>query len=171
MLDGVRQAADLLIDTSYLSVPQLRRHIMSLLGSRVVSVGRLNVVLTSFGFKHGVPPEGDLLFDVRFLPNPQYVEALAPLTGLSPKIQSYVFSHLVSRRLLRKLADFLTFVIPHYVEEGKSHLTIGIGCTGGQHRSVAIVERLARTLNRLSVNIIKAHRDIERDRPARSQAA
>ncbi len=160
LVADLRGQADLVIDTSKMSAAEFRTEFPRVLESQKPAAG-MNLILTSFGFKHGSPTEADLIFDVRFLPNPYYVEKLKPLTGLSSAVSEYVFSHEAAREFLNRLTRFLDYLIPQYVTEGKTNLTIGIGCTGGQHRSVAITERLAAHLGSQDWNLITNHRDAE----------
>jgi UPF0042 nucleotide-binding protein len=117
----------------------------------------------SFGFKHGVPIDADLVFDVRFLPNPHFVEGLRPLDGRDARVREFVMKHAESRELLRRIADFLGFVLPAYQREGKAYLTIAVGCTGGRHRSVALVEELRSQIDALGLTPALVHRDIDRE--------
>jgi UPF0042 nucleotide-binding protein len=123
----------------------------------------LNIIVKSFGFKHGIPIEADLLFDVRFMPNPHYEESLRDKTGLDKDVKDFVFAHKQSTGFYSLLCDMIDFLLPHYIEEGKRYLVICIGCTGGKHRSVAITHALSEhiSLNGYPVDCI--HRDIERD--------
>jgi UPF0042 nucleotide-binding protein len=124
----------------------------------------MSVRVVSFGFKYGTPVDADLLFDVRFLPNPYFVSALRPLSGLDAPVRDYVLAIEDARTFLEKAGALLEFCVPRYEREGKSYLTIGIGCTGGRHRSVALSESIAKTLGeRTGLRIVAVHRDIERD--------
>ena len=156
----VRSQADHVIDTTLLNVHELRR-----LLHQLVTGGQLGAELTlrlvSFGFRYGVPVDADLLFDVRFLPNPYFNEDLRQLSGQDQQVGDFVFSHEVSREFLDRCVELLEFLLPHYRREGKSYLTTALGCTGGRHRSVALVERLAQQLEvPHSVNV--THRDMVR---------
>ena len=158
-LEPLRSRADLVIDTTGLSTGSLRRRIANDLLPRSTT-RRLAVTFTSFGFKHGPVRDADLAFDVRFLPNPHYVDELRPLTGLDPRVVAYVARDEKLGEFYERLHSLLDFLLPQYVAEGKAHLTIAVGCTGGRHRSVAITEHLAgryRGQEGLSVDII--HRD------------
>ena len=158
-LDSIRGLADKAFDTSDLTVHELRRVFMDL--SHVGPDKQLVVTLLSFGYKYGVPLEADLLLDVRFLPNPHFVPALRPLTGRDRGVQEYVNNAPAARTFLDKTTDLLRFLIPEYAGEGKSYLTVGLGCTGGRHRSVMIAERLRRRLTRIDgVRLRVKHRDI-----------
>jgi UPF0042 nucleotide-binding protein len=121
----------------------------------------MTVVLISFGFKYGTPQNMDLLFDVRFLPNPNFVNKLKPLKGTDKRVSDYVFKKSESKAFMSKIKDLLDFLIPKYIEEGKSYLTIGIGCTGGNHRSPAIAEKLLNYLKKYPVDSNIVHRDMD----------
>jgi UPF0042 nucleotide-binding protein len=161
LLADVARLADFRIDTSALNVHQLRdtvvRHVAG--GTR-----RTVVNLVSFGFRFGVPPSAELLFDVRFLPNPHFEPALRDRTGLDPGVAEYVLKHARSEGLFARLLDLLAYLLPLYDQEGKAYLVIGIGCTGGQHRSPAIVESLAGRLRAAGREVGVEHRDVERAR-------
>ena len=162
-LDFLREQADYIIDTSNLLVKELRGEI-----EKIFVLNRdyrnLFVTIMSFGFKHGVPADCDLVFDVRFLPNPYYVPELKHKTGNQKEVQDYVLNSPVSHEFLNKLVDMIKFLIPNYIEEGKNQLVIGIGCTGGHHRSVTIANELYNQLNSsdASYGIRLSHRDIDR---------
>jgi RNase adapter protein RapZ len=144
-LKSIRELADRIVDTSLLSVHELRRAILGLAGGAALA-GPLAVTFLSFGFKHGPPMDADLVFDVRFLPNPHFVPELRPFLGSNPRVARYVLRSPAARRFMRLTTALLRFLLPEYIAEGKSYLTIAIGCTGGRHRSVAIAEALARAL-------------------------
>lgn len=162
-LEFLREQADYIIDTSNLLVKELRGEI-----EKIFVLNRdyrnLFVTIMSFGFKHGVPADCDLVFDVRFLPNPYYVPELKHKTGNQKEVQDYVLNSPVSHEFLDKLVDMIKFLIPNYIEEGKNQLVIGIGCTGGHHRSVTIANELYNQLNSsdASYGIRLFHRDIDR---------
>ena len=162
-LEFLREQADYIIDTSNLLVKELRGEI-----EKIFVLNRdyrnLFVTIMSFGFKHGVPADCDLVFDVRFLPNPYYVPELKHKTGNQKEVQDYVLNSPVSHEFLNKLVDRIKFLIPNYIEEGKNQLVIGIGCTGGHHRSVTIANELYNQLNSsdASYGIRLSHRDIDR---------
>jgi len=161
-LSTMREVADRIVDTSALTVHQLK----DLLIEAYVAPGRrtgLTISLVSFGFKHGVPFDADLVFDVRFLANPHFVEGLRPLDGRDARVREFILEHEESQELLRRLQDFLGFVLPAYQREGKAYLTVAIGCTGGRHRSVAVVEELKRFLDGLGLAANVIHRDMERE--------
>lgn len=161
LLDPIRNVADMLIDTSNFNVHELRAHIQARFSHEDGSK-RLQVSCVSFGFKNGVPLDADLVFDVRFLPNPHFVPEFRPLTGLSAKVESYILSFPQSREFLDRVTELLVFLLPHYIHEGKSYLTIAFGCTGGQHRSVMIAEEIAKRLARHGYRIKTVHRDMPR---------
>ena len=156
---AIRAIADVILDTSNLTVHELRDVFGNLTRNEG---GRADMVvnLLSFGFKHGAPTEADLVFDVRCLPNPHFVDRLRHLTGRDPKVVRFMRKHPVTQDFIDRLTDFLKFALPHYVSEGKSYLTVAIGCTGGQHRSVMIAEALKRSLEHTpGVRLRVKHRD------------
>ena len=161
-LSTVREVADRIVDTSALTVHQLKDFLVDAYVAPKARPG-LAVSLVSFGFKHGVPIDADLVFDVRFLPNPHFVEGLRPLDGRDARVREFVMKHAESRELLRRIADFLGFVLPAYQREGKAYLTIAVGCTGGRHRSVALVEELRPHIDALGLTAALVHRDIDRE--------
>lgn len=140
MLEEIRGKADLIINTSYLKASDLRQEIVNRFSH--VEDQHMRVDVMSFGFKHGVPIEADMVFDVRFLPNPHYVDSLRPHTGKHPDVYDYVMKWPVTTTFLNKLVDMVDFLLPQFAKEGKTHVVIGIGCTGGKHRSVALAETL-----------------------------
>jgi UPF0042 nucleotide-binding protein len=158
-LQTIRALADLTLDTSNMTVHELRNVFMRMSrdeGARAEMV----VNLVSFGYKHGVPVDADLVFDVRCLPNPHFVDTLRPLTGRDAAVVRYMRKHAATGEFLGRLTSFLEFALPHYVQEGKSYLTVAIGCTGGQHRSVMIAEALRKSLGAVKgVKIRVKHRD------------
>ncbi len=155
----VKAAADLLIDTTGLTVHALKAQLQHLFGPENPA-DALQVSVVSFGFKHGVPIDVDMVLDVRFLPNPHWDEKLRPLSGLDDSVREYVMQHELSGEFLTKVQSLLELVLPAYVQEGRSYLTVGIGCTGGRHRSVAMVEEISRRLNGLGYHPRVTHRDI-----------
>ena len=159
LLSAVLETADIVVDTSDLNVHDLRARVMELFGDPAGS-GSTEVTVMSFGYKHGVPPDVDLVFDCRFLPNPYWVEELRPLTGLEPRIQDYVNSFELTAEFLDRLEDLLDLLLPAYLSEGKAVLTIAFGCTGGRHRSVAIAEQVAVWLRTRDVTPRIRHRDV-----------
>ncbi|NLY19242.1 MAG: RNase adapter RapZ [Clostridiaceae bacterium] len=162
ILQPVKEKANYIIDTSNLNPRQLKQEIHNLFVEGRPYSG-LIISITSFGFKYGVPIDCDLIFDVRFIPNPFYIEELKLLTGNNKKVEEYVISFSESNIFLAKLVDMLDFLIPNYIREGKNQLVIGIGCTGGKHRSVTIANRLYNTLKTKNSSVILEHRDIEKD--------
>ncbi len=157
----VRAMADEIVDTSDMTVHELRQFFMGLSRDRVRAPLVVNMV--SFGFKHGVPVDADLMFDVRCLPNPHFVPTLRPRTGRDQAVASFILRDPASRVFIDKLEDYVRFTLPYYVSEGKSYLTIAIGCTGGRHRSVMLAERLGRALANVADTRTRVkHRDIRR---------
>jgi RNase adapter protein RapZ len=161
-LSTMREVADRIVDTSALTVHQFKDLLLETYVTPRHRPG-LAVSLVSFGFKHGVPFDADLVFDVRFLPNPHFVEGLRPLDGRDTRVREFILQHAESRELLRRLEDFLGFVLPAYQREGKAYLTVAIGCTGGRHRSVALVEELKTFMDRLGLDATVVHRDMDRE--------
>jgi UPF0042 nucleotide-binding protein len=158
-LRPIRKLADHILDTSRYTVHQLRYHVQDRYGARPEGDRRLVVSVLSFGYKYGLPPEADLVFDVRFLPNPNFVPALKRLTGSDARVVRFLRRQRDTKHFLRKLEDLLGFLLPRYVEEGKSYLTIAVGCTGGRHRSVMIANEIARRLVLPSLAGSTQHRD------------
>jgi len=154
----VRARADHVLDTSGLTVHQLKAEIQRKYRPRTRKQ-KITLSVMSFGFKHGVPYDADLVFDVRFLPNPNFVPELKALTGLDLPVQKYVKSKKETSGLLRRLSGLFDFLLPLYVREGKTYLTIAMGCTGGRHRSVAVVEMLKKKFQDKGLDIIVRHRD------------
>ena len=162
LLEPVRTEADIVLDTSDLSLRELRELIFARLAD-VQSSDRLAIQLLSFGFKHGVPLEADLLLDVRFMHNPFYIETLRPQSGLTDAVREYVLGQPIAGEFLERLRDMLDLLVPAYVEEGKNRLTIAVGCTGGHHRSVVVVEELAAWLRERDFGPVAVfHRELER---------
>jgi UPF0042 nucleotide-binding protein len=163
LLEDLKGWATQVIDTSSLKPAALKEKIIG----RFTNLDRSNISInvTSFGFKYGIPIDADLIFDVRFLPNPHYVEQLRPKTGLEPEVYDYVMKWPETQTFLTKLLDMLQYLIPLYHKEGKSQVVIGIGCTGGKHRSVALAEYLGRRLGSSDTEMVRvSHRDADRDR-------
>jgi UPF0042 nucleotide-binding protein len=157
-LHHIRDLADLVIDTSKFNVHELRAHITALFEKK--ENGRnILVSCVSFGFKHGVPDDADLMFDVRFLPNPHFLPEFRPLTGRHPKVAKYIRSFPQTTEFIQRISELLVYLLPHYIHEGKSYLTIAFGCTGGQHRSVMIAEDVAKRLKKAGYRIKVVHRD------------
>jgi UPF0042 nucleotide-binding protein len=161
LLEEIKGRAHQIIDTSSLKPAELKEKIASRFGS--VDTNQFSVTFMSFGFKYGIPIDADLVFDVRFLPNPHYVESLRPHTGRDQDVFDYVMKWEETKQFLEKLEDLLHFLLPHYHREGKTQLVIGIGCTGGKHRSVAISEYLCQKF-RKQAHCQVIHRDMEKDR-------
>jgi UPF0042 nucleotide-binding protein len=161
LLDPIRNVADTLIDTSNFNVHQLRDHIIDRYG-RKEKTHRLLVSCLSFGFKNGVPLDADLVFDVRFLPNPHFVPEFRKKTGLDPKVAAYVRGFPQTGEFLDRLTDLMLYLLPHYIKEGKSYLTVAFGCTGGQHRSVMMAEEMSERLKKAGYQVKALHRDIVR---------
>lgn len=161
MLEPVRQRAEYIVDTSNFSSAKLRGEILRLFGSAGAAPAMcVNVI--SFGFKYGIPMEADLVFDVRFLPNPYYIAELKSQTGLDEGVNSFVFGYQQTRDFMAHLESLMSFLLPQYVEEGKTVLAIGIGCTGGQHRSVALTRALADFIRQKGYQATENHRDMTR---------
>jgi UPF0042 nucleotide-binding protein len=161
LLDPVRSEADVVLDTSDLSLRELRERIFSHLGD-AAETDQLVIQLISFGYKFGVPLEADLVFDVRFMQNPYYVPELRQLSGLTDVVHNHVMDQPIARRFMAFLYDFLDFVLPAYEAEGKTRLTIAIGCTGGYHRSIVIAEELATWLRDRGGPVAVFHRELDR---------
>lgn len=157
-LRGLRDFADMIIDTSEFSIHEVRARVTERFRAQPRN-GNLIIYLVSFGYKHGVPLEADLLFDVRFLPNPFFVSRLRLLSGKNREVATYMRSFAETGEFIGRMQDFLNYLIPMYVREGKSYLTVGVGCTGGRHRSVYVVEELARHLKVPDTEIRVRHRD------------
>ena len=166
LLEDVKGKATYIMDTGGLLPRQLKIKLLDLFTERGPT-GRLLINVLSFGFKYGVPEESDLVFDVRFLPNPFYNEGLKPLSGLDAPVRDYVMSHDVSLRFMDSLLGMLHFLIPHYISEGKNQLIVSIGCTGGRHRSVALAEELHRSMSTHENPVAIHHRDIDKDHSRR----
>lgn len=163
LLEELKGLATQVIDTSSLKPTQLKERIASRFTN--LETNRININVVSFGFKYGVPIDADLIFDVRFLPNPHYVDQLRPQTGQNPEVYDYVMKWNETQEFLAKLLDMLHFLMPQYKKEGKSQVVVGIGCTGGKHRSVAIAEYLGKMLGNSETEAVRvSHRDAERDR-------
>ena len=161
LMQPVRERADYVIDTSHTSTAQLRGELLRLFGE-AGEKGGMTVSVTSFGYKYGLPLEADLVFDVRFMPNPFYIEELRPQTGLDQAVSDYVFSFQQTQGCMKRLEDLLSFTLPLYAEEGKTSLVIAVGCTGGHHRSVAVTHALAEVIRGLGYQVTENHRDMSR---------
>jgi len=162
MLAPLRDLADLILDSSGFTVHEMRRYLLEHVAPQA-GAQAMTITLLSFGYKHGVPPESDLLFDARFLPNPFFVEGLRALTGRDPEVVTYLEAAPEYAGFRRRLLDLLLFLIPQYIREGKSYLTVSIGCTGGRHRSVALGEAIALDLRAQGYTVSAAHRDLEKE--------
>ena len=160
-LEAVKAEADVVIDTTELNVHQLRDRLVEIFGTESPG-GGMQIKVVSFGYKHGLPLDVDVVIDCRFLPNPHWVEELRPLTGVDDAVRDYVLGQPITASFLERMERLLGLVVPAYVTEGKSYLTIAFGCTGGRHRSVAIAEEVARTLARIGHEPVVQHRDVER---------
>lgn len=161
LLEPLRHAATICIDSTRMSVHELKREIQQAFSGGAASA-QLFVTVVSFGYKHGVPTEADLLFDVRFLPNPYFVDELRPLTGEDEAVARFVLERPETTTFLERLAHLLDFLLPKYQEEGKAYLTIALGCTGGRHRSVALAVRVAAYLTEKGLRVQVRHRDVQR---------
>jgi len=171
LLQPIRRLADQVLDTSALTVHELRRRILETTGGTAARAP-LVVTILSFGFRRGVPEDADLVFDVRFLPNPHFVTSLKRWSGRTRRVADFVLQPQPARRFMRLTVQLLRFLIPQYIEEGKTYLTIAIGCTGGRHRSVAIAEALAHRLKGMrGIHLRVRHRDVAERRAGAADAA
>jgi UPF0042 nucleotide-binding protein len=161
LLKDLKNRAEIVIDTSSMSVHDLKKTVWSYF-ERTVEAGSLQVNLMSFGFRHGIPHEADMVMDVRFLPNPYFVPELKSRPGTDPEVRKYVFDSSISTDFVTRLAELLKYLLPHYEKEGKRYLTVAIGCTGGRHRSVAVVEELSKILSVGCRPVGIVHRDVEK---------
>ena len=158
-LADIRALADLIIDTTKFTVHDLREFIGERFrGQR--DERDIMISVTSFGFRNGLPPESDLVFDVRFLPNPNYIPRFKNLTGKNPRVAEYIRSFPQTREFIKRITDLLSYLLPHYIREGKSYLTISFGCTGGQHRSVMMADEIGKGLEEAGFKAKITHRDI-----------
>lgn len=156
----IRRLADVVIDTTKFNVHELRQFIID----RFQNPGRrpLLVSVVSFGYRYGIPAEADLVFDVRFLPNPHFVPRLRPFSGKDPRVARYIRSFTQTGEFLRRIESLLLYLIPHYIQEGKSYLTVALGCTGGRHRSVALAEIIKRAVKKKGYSAKVVHRDLDK---------
>jgi len=161
VMEPIRKQADYVIDTSRFSTAQLRGELLRLFDGKGEE-GALSVSVASFGYKYGLPMDADLVFDVRFMPNPFYIEELRPKTGMDQEVFDYVFSFQQTKDYLEKLKDLIAFSLPLYAEEGKTQLVIAVGCTGGHHRSVSVARALASYIRGLGYQVTEDHRDLGR---------
>ncbi|MDQ2945107.1 MAG: RNase adapter RapZ [Acidobacteriota bacterium] len=160
-LAAIRKLADVTINTSKFNVHELRE----IIGAKFQGEheeAKIRIDITSFGYRYGVPPDSDLVFDVRFLPNPNYIPAFKKLTGRDPGVARYIRSFPQTIEFMDRISDLLLYLLPHYIREGKSYLTIGFGCTGGHHRSVMIASEIKKRLARAGYKIKETHRDIRK---------
>jgi len=160
-LEPIRKLADHIINTSKFNVHELRDLIGETLGGEA-DQKRTMVYVTSFGFRHGVPADADLVFDVRFLPNPNYIPEFRPLSGRNPRVARYIRGFPQTMEFLDRISDLLIYLMPHYVREGKSYLTITFGCTGGHHRSVMMADEIQKRLARIGYKVKTTHRDLDK---------
>jgi UPF0042 nucleotide-binding protein len=161
LLDAVKGLADVVVDTSELNIHQLRDRLLALFGDERADAG-MQTTIISFGYKHGLPLDTDLVIDCRFLPNPHWVDELRPLRGTDEAVRDYVMAQAVTGRFLDDLSHLLQLLLPAYIAEGKSYLTVAFGCTGGHHRSVVIGEEIARRLRDVGYDPKVVHRDVDR---------
>jgi UPF0042 nucleotide-binding protein len=159
-LRSLRALADMVIDTSKFNVHELRAHLTDRFKHQAGGHHTILVSCVSFGYRHGVPDDADLVFDVRFLPNPHFVPEFRPLTGRHPRVAKYIRSFPQTQEFITRISDLLVYLLPHYIREGKSYLTISFGCTGGQHRSVMIAEEVGKRLRKAAYKVKVAHRDM-----------
>ena len=158
-LRAIRKLADLVIDTSKFNVHELRAHLTDRFKQHSGSHQTILVSCVSFGYKHGLPDDADLVFDVRFLPNPHFVPEFRALTGRDPRVAKYIRSFPQTQEFINRISELLIYLLPHYIREGKSYLTISFGCTGGQHRSVMIAEDVNKRLRKAGYKVKVVHRD------------
>jgi len=156
----IRRLADIVIDTSKFNVHELRQYVTR--SFQKTAPRPLLISVVSFGFRYGIPSDADLVFDVRFLPNPHFVPRLRPFSGKNPKVARYIRSFPQTGQFLRRIENLLAYLIPHYIGEGKSYLTVALGCTGGRHRSVMLAEVIRRSLKRRGYATKVVHRDLEK---------
>lgn len=169
ILSTIRERADHIIDTSNMNPGQLKEEIKDIFVKGSKFKGMV-IDIISFGFKYGIPLECDLMFDVRFIPNPFYIESMRDQNGRNPEVKDYVLTSTETKAFLRKVEALLDFLIPSYTREGKTQLVVGIGCTGGKHRSVAIADEICRILEKKKQTVIVEHRDIDKKTPERETA-
>jgi UPF0042 nucleotide-binding protein len=162
VLESLREAADLVIDTSNMTVHELRDRVVGSFSAQTREE-RMQTTVVSFGYKHGLPLDADMVLDVRFLPNPYWIDDLRPLPGTDKKIREYVMGQSESKDFMKRLDMLLDGVVPGFLHEGKRYLTIAVGCTGGRHRSVVLAEAIAESLRRRGLSVVVRHRDLERE--------
>jgi UPF0042 nucleotide-binding protein len=158
-LAPIRALADHIVNTSKFNVHELREQMGETFGGGR-DQSKIMIYVTSFGYRHGVPPDSDLVFDVRFLPNPNYIPQFKKLSGRHPSVARYIRSFPQTVEFIDRISELLVYLLPHYIEEGKSYLTIGFGCTGGQHRSVMMADEMRKRLSRAGYKVKATHRDI-----------
>lgn len=161
-LAHIRAEAQAIIDTTELSPRSLKDKLLSLFIQEEQMASSMQITVQSFGYKYGPPLDADLIFDVRFLPNPHYDLELRPFTGMDAPVRDFVLNHPVTKEFLVRFVDMIKFLLPHYLTEGKTHLSIGVGCTGGRHRSVAISQYLVQVLRDDDYRVVENHRDVNR---------
>ncbi|MBN2707358.1 MAG: RNase adapter RapZ [Deltaproteobacteria bacterium] len=161
LMSDIRQLAGTCIDTSRFTIHRFKEHIRKLVQPGA-GAAALNLSLLSFGFRNGLPLEADIVMDVRFLPNPYFIPELKPMSGLDARVAGYVLGHQITTAFIESFFSLLELLLPEYIREGKSYLTVAIGCTGGRHRSVAIVEELGRRLSSQGLELALAHRDLNK---------
>jgi UPF0042 nucleotide-binding protein len=160
-LEEVKRRSDYIIDTTSMKMGRLKEELLNIFVQGNISYN-INITVMSFGYKYGLPQDSDLVFDVRFLPNPFYIEELKSFTGNDKNVQDYVMGFDTTSTFIEKLKDMLFFLLPHYIKEGKSNLVISIGCTGGKHRSVTISNHIAKILSNENYRVLLNHRDVEK---------
>jgi RNase adapter protein RapZ len=163
LLEEIKGQADIVVDTSELNVHELRDRLREIIGEPADIPSGLQINVVSFGYKHGLPLDVDLVFDCRFLPNPHWIDSLRPLPGTDAKVRRYVMKQEETQKFLEELEGLFSLLLPAYVREGKSYLSIGVGCTGGRHRSVVIAAEIGRLLERLGFGARVHNRDLERE--------
>ena len=166
LVKDIRNRSNYIVDTSNMKPKQLKDYITTVFAEGINEKNSISVNVMSFGFKYGIPMDADLVFDVRFLPNPFYIPELKEKTGLDREVFEYVLSFDLSKEFVKRLDDMIGFLLPNYISEGKSNLVIAIGCTGGKHRSVTVANELAKYLTDNGYNTFTSHRDINKDRVA-----
>ncbi len=163
LLTPLRERSDLILNTDKQSPKELANKVISLIDEDLTETDRFQILVQSFGFKYGLPEDSDLVADVRFLPNPFYIDELRPLSGQDPELKAYVYSYPETKIFLEKQLDSLLFLMPYYIREGKAILTISVGCTGGRHRSVFLAGEIAKRLRQHDYQVTLIHRDIAKD--------
>ena len=161
LLEPIRALADIVLNTSKFNVHELREVVGEKFGAGR-DESQILIYVTSFGYRHGIPPDSDLVFDVRFLPNPNYIPQYKDLTGKNPNVAKYIRSFPQTNEFMERISDLLQYLLPHYIEEGKSYLTISFGCTGGHHRSVMMAEEIRKRLGKMGYRVKGLHRDIQK---------